>query len=95
MRYRLAVIAVLTGLVVSGCASEPSETLENQVKLIEYEKCLLLQQDALNIINNQLARDEHFSRLLEILGNQATPEGTARFDTHLKNCEKYRPLTLP
>ena len=91
MRYRLAVIVVLTGLVLTGCASDQSETIESQVKLIEYKKCLLLQQDSLNIINYQLARDESFSRLIEILRNQTNPEGTARFDTHLKNCEKYRP----
>ena len=91
MRYRLAVIVVLTGLVLTGCASDQSETIESQVKLIEYKKCLLLQQDSLNIINDQLARDESFSRLIEILRNQTNQEGTARFDTHLKNCEKYRP----
>jgi uncharacterized protein YcfL len=89
MKYRIVVITVLTSLLLTGCAGEQSVTVESQVKLIEYEKCLLLQQDALNIINNQLAQDESFSRLIEILERQAIPEGTARFDIHLKNCEKY------
>lgn len=95
MRFRIAVIGVLTGLAITGCSSERSVTVENQVKLIEYEKCLLLQQDALNIINNELAQTENFSGLLEILGNQSDSKDTDRFNLHLKNCEKYRPLTLP
>ncbi len=91
MRYRLAVIVVLTGLVLTGCASDESKTIESQVKLIEYEKCLLLQQDALNIINNELAQTENFSDLIDILGNQSDSKDTDRFNIHLKNCEKYRP----
>ncbi len=84
-------MAVLTGLLVAGCSSEQSVTIENQVKLIEYEKCLLLQQDALNTINNKFAQDESDLSLIEILNRQAGSEGKPRFDLHLKNCEKYRP----
>jgi uncharacterized protein YcfL len=91
MQFRIAVIAVLTGLLVTGCSSERSVTVENQVKLIEYEKCLLLQQEGLNIINKELAQSESFTELLRILDRQ----DTSRFEIHLKNCEKYRPLTLP
>jgi hypothetical protein len=91
MRYRIAVIASLTGFVLTGCASEQSATVENQVKIIEYEKCLLLQQDALNTINNQMAQDESFLSLVRILDRQAGSEGKFRFDLHLKNCERYRP----
>ena len=87
MRYRIAVIAVLTGLLVTGCSSERSVTVENQVKLIEYEKCLLHQQDNLNTVNNQLARSQSFIELLEVLEKQSAN----RFDIHLKKCEKYRP----
>ena len=87
VRFRIAVIAVLTGLTVTGCSSERSVTVENQVKLIEYEKCLLHQQDNLNTVNNQLARSQSFIELLEVLEKQSAN----RFDIHLKNCEKYRP----
>ena len=87
MRYRIAVIASLTGFVLTGCASEQSDTVENQVKIIEYEKCLLHQQDNLNTGNNQFARSQSFIELLEVLEKQAKN----RFDIHLKNCEKYRP----
>jgi hypothetical protein len=91
MRYQVALISVLSGLVLTGCATGQSVNVENQVKLIEYEKCLLLQQDGLNIINNELARDETFSRLIEILERQAKSTEIDRFNIHLKNCEKYRP----
>jgi hypothetical protein len=91
VRYRIAVIAALAGLLVTGCSSQQSVIAENEVKLIEYEKCLLHQQDNLNTVNNQLARSQSFIELLGVLEKQATN----RFDIHLKNCEKYRPLTLP
>jgi|LakMenE01Jun11ns_1017448.scaffolds.fasta_scaffold8039858_1 uncharacterized protein YceK len=45
MRYRIAVIAVITGLVVSGCSSGMSDEQFDQMiyeqKLIEYKKCLV------------------------------------------------------
>ena len=48
MRYRITVIAVLTGLLVTGCGGD----LQEKLKLIEYENCLDVQgtsyQDALN-----------------------------------------------
>jgi uncharacterized protein YcfL len=91
MRNRITVIAVLTGLLVTGCSSEQSVTVENQAKLIEYEKCLLLQQEGLNIVNNQIARDQTFSELIEVLDRQAKSTGIDRFNIHLKNCETYRP----
>ena len=40
MRYRLAVIAVLTGLLVTGCSSVTSyEEKYDEVQLIQYEAC--------------------------------------------------------
>ncbi len=91
MRYKVALISVLSGLVLTGCSSEQSVTVENQAKLIEYEKCLLLQQEGLNIINNQIAREETFSELIKILDRQAKSTEIDRLNIHLKNCEKYRP----
>ena len=87
MRYRIAVIVALAGLLVTGCSSQQSVIAENEVKLIEYEKCLLLQQESLNTVNNQIARSQSFIEMLETLERQTLN----RFDTHLKNCEKYRP----
>ena len=38
MRYRIALIAVLTGLVVSGCSSTPQPT-EQEIKEASYFRC--------------------------------------------------------
>ncbi len=88
---KFGILGIFALLLLTGCSSEQSVTVENQVKLIEYEKCLLLQQDNLNTINTQIAKEESLSSLIEILGRQATPKENARFDIHLKNCERYRP----
>jgi hypothetical protein len=70
-------------------------TLEQQVKLMEYEKCLLLQQDNLNTINEKLAQGRSEVSLIEILTRQAEPkDGTklvSRFEIHLERCAQYRP----
>jgi uncharacterized protein YcfL len=88
---KTGILGVLAVLLLTGCSSEQSVTVENQIKLIEYEKCLLLQQDILNTVNTQLAKEESLSSLIEILGRQASSKENARFDIHLKNCEKFRP----
>jgi len=92
-------LLVLSGLAISalltGCSSSPSLTLEDQAKLIEYEKCLLLQQDNLNTINERLFKTDSELALLELLSNQAQAKDDTslipRFEIHLKNCAKYRP----
>jgi hypothetical protein len=92
-------LLVLSGLAIiallSGCASTPTVTLEQQVKLKEYEKCLLLQQDNLNTINQKMAQEESFSSLIEILARQADRKDdqtiVPRFEIHLYNCLPYRP----
>ena len=38
MRYRLAVIAVLTGLVLTGCSSTPKPT-EQELEKARYDRC--------------------------------------------------------
>ena len=92
-------LAVLCGVAISasltGCASSPSLTMEDQVKLIEYEKCLLLQQDSLNTINERLFKNDSELALLELFSNQAKAKDdtnlVSRFEIHLKNCAQYRP----
>ena len=88
---KFAALGIFSVLLLTGCSSEQSSSVENQVKLIEYEKCLLLQQDNLNTINNQLAQEESLTSLIEILGRQSDSKDNARFDIHLKNCERFRP----
>jgi hypothetical protein len=83
------------GTLLAGCASTPTVTLEQQVKLKEYEKCLLLQQDNLNTINEKMGQVESFSSLVEILARQADRKDdqtvVPRFEIHLYNCLPYRP----
>jgi hypothetical protein len=92
---KLAILGLSGVLLLSGCASSPSLTLEDQAKLIEYEKCLLLQQDNLNTINQKMAQEESFSSLIEILGRQAEYKDdltiVPRLEIHLANCSSYRP----
>jgi len=82
-------------VTLSGCASNPSVTLEQQVKLMEYEKCLLLQQDNLNTINEKFGQEGSELSLIETVERQANPkDGTKlvpRFEIHLKRCAQYRP----
>ena len=91
MMNKLIIGLCFLALLLTGCASDQSKTIESQAKLIEYEKCLLFQQDALNTINNHMAKTDTLLSLIEILNRQAGSEGKFRFDLHLKNCEKYRP----
>ncbi len=96
MKNSLLVLSGLTiSALLSGCAGTPTVTLEQQVKLKEYEKCLLLQQDNLNTINQKMAQEESFSSLIEILARQADRKDdrkvVPRFEIHLYNCLPYRP----
>ena len=92
-------LLVLFGLAISasltGCANTPSLTLEDQAKLIEYEKCLLLQQDSLNTINEKFAQEGSELSLIETLSRQSEAKDDTnlvpRFEIHLKNCAQYRP----
>jgi hypothetical protein len=92
---KLGVLGILGLLLLTGCASAPTVSLEDQAKLIEYEKCLLLQQDNLNTINQKMAQEESFSSLIEILGRQADRKDdltiVPRLEIHLANCANYRP----
>ena len=91
----LALSGLAIGALLAGCASNPAVTLEQQVKLMEYEKCLLLQQDNLNTINKKIAEDGNLNSLVPILGRQSEPkDGTKlvpRFEIHLEWCAQYRP----
>ena len=92
---KLTALGLASLLLLTGCSSSPSLTLENQTKLIEYEKCLLLQQDNLNTINERLFKNDSELALLELFANQAEAKDDTnlvfRFEIHLKNCTKYRP----
>ena len=92
---KFAILGLSGVLLLSGCASSPSLTLEDQAKLIEYEKCLLLQQDNLNTINEKLGQRSSEFSLIETLARQSeaskATDRVPRLEIHLKNCTYYRP----
>lgn len=61
MRYRLALIAVLTGLLVTGCSSDTSyEAKYDEVQLIQYKACFEFAVNGWNnasYLNSELVTD--------------------------------------
>lgn len=92
MKRLALILAILFGL--TSCASTPTLTIEDQAKLVEYEKCLLLQQNNLDTINKKFAEGSALS-LVETLTRQAEPKDETnlvpRFEIHLERCAQYRP----
>jgi hypothetical protein len=68
-------------LLLTSCSS--SHTLEDQIKLIEYEKCLSAQETLFSIAMQKGTRDEVFG----ILGVIKDPM-VAKF---IEKCKNYRP----
>lgn len=95
MGMKLAILGLSGVLLLTGCANSPSLTLEQQAQLIEYEKCLLLQQDNLNTINEKLGQKGSELFLIETLARQSEAKADTnlvdRLEIHLKNCNQYRP----
>lgn len=83
-------------LLLTGCSTASTEP-EQAVKLLEYEKCLEMQQELNNILNAELASKSFLSLtpLIKIFNGQGavvTETGQIkRFEIHLKNCLPYRP----
>jgi hypothetical protein len=87
----LVSLALTAPLLLTGCATSPS--LEEQTKLIEYEKCLDFQQrraswgfDLANLRSNfdRVNVQDDYVTLYKALQNY-------RFQQLLKDCEEYRP----
>lgn len=93
MKRLALILAILFGL--TGCASSPTLTMEDQAKLVEYEKCLLLQQNNLDTINKKFAEARSELSLIETLTRQVEPKDDTnlvpRFEIHLERCAQYRP----
>jgi len=89
---KLAIVGLSGLLLLTGCGS--SLSVEEQAKLIEYEKCLVYQQDNLNTFNQKMAQEESFPSLSEILQRQKDQNENRLifpFEYHLVNCSYYRP----
>ena len=91
---KLAILGLSGLLLLTGCASSPS--LENQIKLIQYQTCLEKQENidqsvrdmlVLNNRSNQ-ATIEYF-----LLTGKPDPKTglISSLEVTIKNCAKYRP----
>ena len=74
-------------LALSGCSSSPS--VEEQTKLVEYEKCLELYNDfyLLQLERNQFINDDTMSRIRY----KVKDEGKTLFSYTQEYCDKLRP----
>lgn len=83
-------------LLLTGCSSS-NVSQEQTIKLLEYEKCLELQQGLTNQLNKSLSElfAKNFDEILTILAKQGKLDDETgklkRFEVHLKNCLPYRP----
>ena len=92
---KLLAVVFSTLLLLTGCSSS-TVSQEQTVKLLEYEKCLELQQEINNQLNKSLSElfAKNFDEILSILSNQGELDETGklkRFEIHLENCLPYRP----
>jgi hypothetical protein len=92
---KIAVVVLSGLLVLTGCSSS-TVSQEQTVKLLEYEKCLELQQGINNQLNKSLSevKTSTLTEILTIFLNQGELDETGklkRFEVHLKNCLPYRP----
>lgn len=83
----LPIASLALVLALSGCASSP--TLEEQTKLVEYEKCLeayeRLTYWSLELAKlRTYARDYDYLQLSELIG-------TYTYEGSLEECKLYRP----
>lgn len=93
---RLASLALVAPILLTGCASSPS--MEKQTKLIEYEKCLEHLENELREVQKQLLETRAFreARTLDTLDRRLTiilGKGTnlEKFEKQIERCAPYRP----
>ena len=77
MRYRIALLAVLTSLLVTGCGGN----LQENLKLIEYENCLDVQGNSY-----QRAFEQGYGVDNDLDGNEDTAPDYAQ-----RMCDQYKP----
>lgn len=87
----LASLTLTAPLLLTGCASSPS--LENQTKLIEYEKCLEWEIKKIELfLNSEMYGEQNFPSAKRVLADRIGK--TLRetdFEGLAPDCEKYRP----
>ena len=87
----LASLTLTAPLLLTGCASSPS--LENQTKLIEYEKCLEWEIKRIEIfLNSEMYGGENYPSAKILLADRIEKSlKETDFEGLTPDCEKYRP----
>ena len=80
-------------LALSGCSSSPTveeqgSAIEEQIKLLEYEKCLDLEREKWIAVFRNMNRDADWLSYLEV---RLRDEKRSIYWWHLNDCSKYRP----
>jgi len=83
-RLKLCVLGIVGILLLTGCSSSPS--LQEQIKLIEYEKCISAEEASFVVALQKSTREEALSLLGLISDKQKTV-----VQAFIKDCKKYRP----
>lgn len=85
----IALLALV--LTLSGCSSSPS--VEEQTKLIEYEKCLDWEMRRIELfLNSEMYGEENYPSARALLADRIQKSiKETKFEGIIPDCEKYRP----
>ena len=84
----LALVLALSGCSSSSSIEEQSSAIEEQIKLLEYEKCLDLEREKWIAVFRNMNRDADWLSYLEV---RLRDEKRSIYWWHLNDCSKYRP----
>lgn len=80
---KLGVLGITGALLLTGCASSPS--VSDEVKLLEYEKCISAEEANFTALAQTRTREE-----LQLFFNEMSNEDPL-VKSFIKRCAKYRP----
>jgi hypothetical protein len=80
---KFGALGLLTLFLLSSCATSPS--LEDQTKLLEYEKCITAEEISFTALTQSRTREE-----LQVFFD-AISKGDPLVSEFIKKCAKYRP----
>jgi hypothetical protein len=93
---KFGLLGIVGLLLLTGCSSS-TVSQEQAVKLLEYEKCLEMQQGITDSLNRAIGElySKDFGGIFDVYSKQAEAQKDSglnkRFEFHLKNCLSYRP----
>jgi len=81
---KLSALGLAILFLLTGCSSPTS--LEEKIKLIEYEKCISAEKVDFSVLAQNRTREE-----LQVFLNVMKKEGQPLVDNFIRACKKYRP----